>query len=69
MEQEELGKVRPELDGNQIGEILGIAPGPVLGRAYKHLLAFRLDAGQVGADAVRAELLRWWSEQPESSGS
>ena len=68
MEQEELGKVRPELDGNQIGEILGIAPGPVLGRAYKHLLAFRLDAGQVGADAVRAELLRWWSEQPESSG-
>ncbi|WP_431843445.1 CCA tRNA nucleotidyltransferase [Calidifontibacter indicus] len=69
MEQEELGKVRPELDGNQIGQILGIAPGPVLGRAYKHLLAFRLDAGQVGADAVRAELLRWWSEQPESSGS
>ncbi|GAA5159909.1 CCA tRNA nucleotidyltransferase [Ornithinimicrobium tianjinense] len=63
---EELGAVRPELDGNQIAEILGIAPGPVLGRGYKHLLAFRLDAGPVGPEAAREELLRWWSEQPES---
>ncbi|MDO5627382.1 MAG: CCA tRNA nucleotidyltransferase [Mobilicoccus sp.] len=63
---EELGKVRPELDGNQIGEILGIPPGPVLGRAYKHLLAYRLDHGPVGEDAARAELLTWWESQPES---
>ncbi|NHN56216.1 CCA tRNA nucleotidyltransferase [Calidifontibacter sp. DB0510] len=63
---EELGKVRPELDGNRIGEILGIPPGPVLGRAYQHLLAFRLDQGPVGEDAAREELLRWWAEQPES---
>lgn len=67
MAAEELGKVRPELDGNQIGEILGIKPGPVLGRAYKHLLAYRLDAGPVGEDAAREELRRWWAEQPESS--
>ncbi|WP_284305335.1 CCA tRNA nucleotidyltransferase [Mobilicoccus caccae] len=66
MEAEELKKVRPELDGNEIGEILGIRPGPVLGRAYKHLLAVRLDQGVIGPDAARAELLRWWSEQPES---
>ncbi|WP_122261718.1 CCA tRNA nucleotidyltransferase [Ornithinimicrobium cerasi] len=64
--QEELQAVRPELDGNQIAEVLGIAPGPLLGRAYKHLLAFRLDEGRVGDDAIRAELLRWWGEQPES---
>ncbi|SOC58415.1 CCA tRNA nucleotidyltransferase [Ornithinimicrobium cerasi] len=64
--QEELQAVRPELDGNQIAEVLGIAPGPLLGRAYKHLLAFRLDEGRVGDDAARAELLRWWGEQPES---
>ena len=37
-EQEELAKVRPELDGNEIAEVLGIRPGPVLGRAYKFLL-------------------------------
>lgn len=64
--QEELAKVRPELDGHQIGQVLGIPPGPVLGRAYQHLLAFRLDAGPVGEQAARAELLRWWAEQPES---
>ncbi|WP_460466721.1 CCA tRNA nucleotidyltransferase [Calidifontibacter terrae] len=63
MEAEELGKVRPELDGNQIAEVLGIKPGPVLGQAYKHLLAFRLDAGPVGEEAARAELLRWWAER------
>ncbi|MGO0575831.1 CCA tRNA nucleotidyltransferase [Ornithinimicrobium panacihumi] len=64
--EEELKAVRPELDGNQIGEILGIRPGPVLGRAYKHLLAVRLDQGPIGQDAARTELLRWWAEQPES---
>ncbi len=66
--QEELKAVRPELNGNEIGEILGIPPGPVLGRAYKHLLSFRLDQGPVGAVAARRELLRWWAEQPESGG-
>ncbi|MBW3084156.1 A-adding tRNA nucleotidyltransferase [Austwickia sp. TVS 96-490-7B] len=63
--EEELKKVRPELDGNDISAILGIPPGPVLGRAYKHLLAFRLDAGPVGKEAAEAELRRWWAEQAE----
>lgn len=63
---EELAAVRPELDGNQIGQTLGIRPGPLLGRAYKHLLAVRLDRGPIGADAARAELLAWWAQQPES---
>ena len=66
-EQEELDAVRPELNGNQIAEVLGIKPGPVLGRAYKHLLAYRLDAGPVGPEAATAELLRWWAAQPESA--
>lgn len=65
-EQEELSAVRPDLDGHQIGGILGIRPGPVLGRAYQHLLAVRLDQGPLGHEAARAELLRWWAEQPES---
>ncbi len=64
---EELGKVRPELDGNEIAEVLGISPGPVLGRAYKHLLAVRLDEGPIGPEAARERLLAWWAQQPESS--
>jgi poly(A) polymerase len=64
---EELGKVRPELDGHEIAEVLGIAPGPVLGRAYKHLLAVRLDEGPIGPEAARERLRTWWAQQPESS--
>ena len=63
--EEELGAVRPELDGNQIGEVLGISPGPLLGRAYKHLLAVRLDQGMLGEEGARRELERWWAEQPD----
>ncbi len=65
-EQEELGRVRPELNGNEIAEVLGIAPGPVLGRAYSFLLELRLDEGMVGPDRAREALLQWWSGQPEA---
>ncbi len=64
-EQEELAAVRPELNGNEIAEVLGIEPGPVLGRAYKHLLAVRLDQGLIGREAVQAELRQWWAEQEQ----
>ncbi len=63
---EELRAVRPDLDGFEIGQTLGVPPGPVLGRAYKHLLAVRLDEGPLGKDAARERLLAWWAEQPES---
>ena len=66
--EEELKAVRPDLDGHQIGEVLGIAPGPQLGRAYQHLLAVRLDQGPLGEEQARAELLRWWGEQEQGSG-
>jgi poly(A) polymerase len=69
MAAEELAAVRPDLDGEQIMAVLGVRPGPVVGRAYRHLLQLRLDAGPVGEDAAREELLRWWSAQPESAGS
>lgn len=61
--QENLAKVRPELDGGKIMQILGIAPGPAVGLAYKHMLAFRLDEGEVGEKAAKAELLRWWKAE------
>jgi poly(A) polymerase len=48
-------------------QVLGIGPGPLVGRAYHHLLELRLDRGMLPEAEVRDELLRWWSEQPESS--
>ncbi len=67
--EEEIARVRPELNGHEIGAVLGIPPGPVLGRAYDHLLQVRLDEGPIGREAVEERLLRWWAEQPESSGT
>ncbi|WP_316739375.1 CCA tRNA nucleotidyltransferase [Streptomyces sp. MK7] len=62
-EQEELDAIRPDLDGNQIMEILGIKPGPAVGRAYKHMLELRLENGPMGHDAAVAALKEWWAEQ------
>jgi poly(A) polymerase len=62
-EQEELDALRPDLDGNQIMQILGIPPGREVGEAYKFLMELRLDEGPLGEDRARDELLRWWSER------
>ncbi len=64
-DEEELAKVRPDLNGHEIMEILGVAPGPVVGRAYQHLLDVRLDRGPLDKEAAQQELLRWWAEQQE----
>lgn len=61
--QEELAAIRPDLDGNQIMEILGIPPGREVGLAYDHLLELRLDRGPLGEEKARTELLQWWSER------
>jgi poly(A) polymerase len=66
-EQEELAAIRPDLDGNAIMRILGVRPGPVVGRAYDHLLELRLDRGPMSPQDAEAELRRWWADQPESS--
>ncbi|MEV6051581.1 CCA tRNA nucleotidyltransferase [Streptomyces sp. NPDC052107] len=62
-EQEELDAIRPDLDGNQIMEILGVGPGPVVGEAYKHMLELRLENGPMEHDAAVAALKDWWAEQ------
>lgn len=64
--EEELKAIRPELNGNEIGDLLGIAPGPLLGKAYKRALAIRMDEGPLGKEAVADRLRAWWEEQPES---
>ena len=58
-EQEEIDRLRPELDGNDIMRILGIPPGPVVGRAYKYLLELRITEGEIGQERATQELLRW----------
>ncbi|WP_246644682.1 CCA tRNA nucleotidyltransferase [Nonomuraea ceibae] len=58
-EEEELAKIRPELDGNEIQRVLGVGPGPVVGQAYKFLLELRLDKGVIGAEAATEALLEW----------
>lgn len=62
-EQEELGALRPDLDGTQIMAVLGIGPGPAVGRAYKYLLEKRIDEGPLGEQAAREALLAWWAQQ------
>jgi poly(A) polymerase len=58
-EQEELARIRPDLDGNEIMQILGVPPGPAVGRAYQHLLDLRMEHGPLGAERATQELLAW----------
>ena len=60
---EELDAMRPDLDGNQIMQILGIKPGREVGRAYQFLLERRMDEGPLGEERATAELLAWWDAQ------
>jgi poly(A) polymerase len=61
--QEELDAIRPDLDGNQIMALLGISPGPLVGKAYRHLLALRMERGPLGTAQAEAELRSWAAEQ------
>jgi poly(A) polymerase len=63
MEQEELDKIRPDLSGEEIMQILAIKPSPTVGKAYDFLLELRLEKGPIGKEAAKAELLNWWKGQ------
>jgi len=59
-EQEQLDAMRPDLDGEEIMQLLGIKPGREVGQAYNFLLELRLDEGAVGKDEAKKRLLEWW---------
>ncbi len=62
-EEEELAAIRPDLDGNQIMEVLGIGPGREVGEAYRFLLDLRIDEGPLAADEAARRLQEWWASR------
>ena len=62
-EKEELGRIRPDLSGDDIMALLGVPPGPVVGRAYKHLLELRMEHGPLPRERAEAELRAWADAQ------
>ncbi|MDM4762336.1 CCA tRNA nucleotidyltransferase [Galbitalea sp. SE-J8] len=62
-EAEGIAALRPDLDGEQIMAILGVPPGPVVGRAYRFLLELRLDEGPLGAEEAERRLRAWAATQ------
>ncbi|MCW2702038.1 MAG: Polynucleotide adenylyltransferase/metal dependent phosphohydrolase [Blastococcus sp.] len=60
---EDLARVRPDLDGNAIMEILGVGPGPDVGRAWRFLKELRLEQGPLDPDDAEAALRQWWAAQ------
>jgi poly(A) polymerase len=61
--KEELDAIRPDLDGNEIMRLLDLPPGPLVGEAYRHLLALRMEHGPLGRDRAEAELRAWFADR------
>lgn len=62
-EQEELNSIRPDLDGNEIMQILNVPSGPMIGKAYNYLLNVRLDEGPLTREEAIERLTAWWASQ------
>ena len=62
-EEEELARIRPELDGQAVMDHLGIEPGRDVVDALRYLLENRLDEGVIGEDAARDRLDAWWADR------
>ena len=61
-EEEDLARVRPDLNGNDIMELLRIPAGPLVGKAWKHLKEKRLELGPLSREDAETELLEWARE-------
>ena len=57
---EDLARVRPDLDGNRIMELLDISPGPDVGVAWRFLKELRFERGPLEPEDAERELLSWW---------
>ena len=63
MEEEELSRIRPDLDGAQVMKLLNIKPSAAVGKALDFLLELRLEHGPLGEERATEELLNWWSKE------
>jgi poly(A) polymerase len=63
MEEEELSRIRPDLDGAQVMKLLNIKPSAEVGKALDYLLELRLEHGPLGEERATQELLNWWSKE------
>ena len=63
MEEEELSRIRPDLDGAQVMKLLNIKPSAAVGKALDYLLELRLEHGPLGEERATEELLNWWSKE------
>ena len=66
---EELASIRPDLDGRQIMDHLGLGAGPDVGQALAHLLELRLDRGPMEPGEAYRELDLWWADRDGPGGS
>ena len=64
MEQEELSKIRPDLDGQQVMSLLNLKPSREVGRAMDFLMELRLEQGPIGEEGATQALLQWWANRP-----
>src|SRR5437763_14673154 len=63
--KEELDALRPDLDGRQVMEHLGVPPGPVVGEALRFLLELRIEEGPLGEEEAIKRLDEWWARRQD----
>ncbi|PRQ11085.1 CCA tRNA nucleotidyltransferase [Corynebacterium sp. 13CS0277] len=68
-EKEDLAKVRPDLDGGDIMRILGLSPGPTVGKAWTYMKDLRLENGPMSPEDAEAALLAWWADNKPADDS
>ncbi len=66
-EKEELAALRPELDGREVMDLLGLEPSPSVGQAMAFLMEIRLNEGLIGKEEVQKRLLEWARGRPRAS--
>ena len=59
-QEEELSKIRPDLDGAQVMSLLQIKPSADVGKALDFLMELRMENGPLGEERATEELLQWW---------
>jgi len=68
-QREELASLRPEIDGVQVMETLGVGAGPAVGAALEFLMDIRLEEGLIGEEAVVRRLQDWWVQNRDTASA